>query len=151
FSDGEFFDSPSELQGWISKQKNFSAFSFLCGKGSSPVPKFNLSGPYPGAISNVHPDTLHSLASSEAQFFDLSEFQTDRAAQNVAGAVQEIVTRGEEEPQYQFYLFLFIAFLLLILYQMAPLKEYLFARSPARFVTAVVCLAIISLSMSSPQ
>jgi hypothetical protein len=58
FSDGEFSSAAASLKNFVRKQKGFSLLTFICGKGKAAVPKYDLSGNYPGAFSEVRSAVL---------------------------------------------------------------------------------------------
>ena len=143
FSDGEFFDSDRSFRSWLSKQNDLTLFAFECGKAKSPVPKYDLSGPYPGAISNPDPIVLKHLAESTGGIsYNLSNASPSIVTEEMSRHVTEMIAKGKIVPRYRSYPFLLLSFLFLFLYQLLPTFTLSWSRS--RFArAAVVSLLLI--------
>lgn len=139
-SDGEFSDHASALKTWLKDHPDFSLSTIACGSGKAPVPKFDLSGAYPGAISEVQTRTLQELASEgRGNFFDVTQSPASAAAK-LAASVRELVVKGEEVPDYRMTTFAFIAVLLLAIYLLFPLLRHL--RPAPVFMVILVATAL---------
>lgn len=151
FSDGEFFDGVNRLNRWFSKHEDFRVFSFLCGKGRSPVPKYDLSGAYPGAYSQVQPQNLQSLAAtSGGAFFDLSRATAHSIAKEVSKGVEDFIAEGDVIPDYRPLPFLLLSLLCLMVYQFFPAFLSLLPQRVTA-IAAIFLLLFVSLSMMKPE
>jgi hypothetical protein len=147
FSDGEFFEDTRPFKGWIEDHKDLRLFSFVCGTGKSPVPKYDLSGVEQKAISETRPDTMQSLAVAGRGFsFNLFQSNPEVITRQVTRKVNEIVAEGEAVPKYQPGPFLLLGFLLLIAYQAFPLLSPVSSISRKAVVLPVIVLLAVSLS-----
>jgi len=143
FSDGEFFDATGELENWLRQRPNFQLFTFGGERQQKPVPKFDLSGPYPAAVSEVQTEQLRQLGT----FFSLAADPEGSRAQ-VLRQIHDVISSGEEEPDYQPFPFLAAAFFLLLIYQLysgIPRIPLLVAS----LRTAMLIFVVVSLSMKS--
>jgi tetratricopeptide (TPR) repeat protein len=143
FSDGEFSSAAASLKNFVRKQKGFSLLTFICGKGKAAVPKYDLSGNYPGAFSEVRSAVLQSLSTEGS--YNLSQAGPETIGKEVAGNVREIITGGHPAPKYQSTLFILIAFLALLSYQIHPL----IARAAPGAAGAAYRLALALLLMTA--
>ena len=145
FSDGEFFDSTKELENWLEEHRNFAMFSFGTGTGKNPVPKFDLSGPYPNAVSEVQPGKLERLGTA----FSLSSGESEKIGREVLNRVGDVLSKGEEAPDYQFLPFLILAFLFLLTYEFYPsIRKIALFLAPKM---AILLVLVVSLSMKSEE
>lgn len=147
FSDGEFFDSTGAIQDWIKDQKHFSLFTFASGKGASPVPEYDLRKDHPGAVSTARPEALRSLSPDRS--YDLNHAPAEILAGRVAGTVREIVTRGQDVPDYKPTPFLILAGVLLFTHQILPYLR--FRRKTFAAALATVLLLMTSVSMKPEE
>ncbi len=145
FSDGEFFDSNRGFRSWLSDQNSLTLFTFPCGKGESPVPKFDLSGPYPGAISKPNPAILKELAESTGgASYPLSKTNAAAVSQEISRHVSEVIAQGKIVPRYQYYSFLLISFLFLLFYQLVPVFSHSINRTQLAGSLALMIFIIAS-------
>jgi tetratricopeptide (TPR) repeat protein len=141
-SDGEFSDSASALKTWLKDHPDFSLSTVVCGSGKAPVPRFDLSGAYPGAISEVQAKTLQEIASAgRGDFFDVTQSPASAAAK-LAANVRELVVKGEEVPDYRMTTFALIAVVLLAIYQLFPLLRHVRPAPVSLMILMVTALAM---------
>ncbi len=144
FSDGEFFDSTGTFQSWIKEQKHFSLFTFTSGGETSAVPEYDLKKPHPGAVSTVRPDALRSLSPDHS--YDLNNVLFENLAGTVAGNVKEIITRGQEIPEYRQTPFFILAGMFLFLYQILPHLRFHRGTVAATFATVLLLMTSVSMT-----
>jgi len=143
FSDGEFFDSTSTFQSWVKEQKHFSLFTFVSGKGASAVPEYDLRRTHPGAVSTVRPGALRSLSPDHS--YDLNNAPSETLAGTVAGTVKEIITRGQEVPEYRQTPFLILAGVFLFLHQILPHLHFRGKTVAAGIVSFLLLMTSVSM------
>jgi hypothetical protein len=147
FSDGEFFDSNSNFRSWLSNQTDFTLFTFPCGKGESPVPKYDLSGPYPGTTSTANPQALKILAqSAHGTSYPLTNVSAAVVSREMSRHVTDVVSQGRIVPRYQYYPFLFLSFLFLLSYQLFPAFFNSFKRTRLEGSLALMMLLAVTLA-----
>lgn len=145
FSDGEFFDSNRGFRSWLSDQTSLTLFAFPCGKGESPVPKYDLSGPYPGAISKPNPAILKELAElTGGASYPLSKTNATAVSQEIFRHVSEVIAHGKIVPRYQYYSFLLMSFFFLLFYQLLPVFSHSMNRTQLAGSLALVLFLIVS-------
>jgi Ca-activated chloride channel family protein len=121
FSDGEFFDSDRSLRSWLSGQNEMTLFTFQGGNKETPVPKYDLSGPYPGAVSKPDPGLLKNLAEATGgRSYNLSTTNPSNVTTEMFRHVTEMIEKGKTVPRYQYYPFLLASFFCLLIYQWIP-------------------------------
>lgn len=154
FSDGEFFDGSTKLEQWLNANPELTLFTFACGRERAAVPRFDLSAPYPNAVSEAQSKPLEALASAgRGKFFDLSQPSNDTAVtKELTGGIRELVSQGQPVPHYEFLLFAVMSLFFLILCQLAPLFQSLRRVEMARFAAFALMTGFLSLGMNdAPQ
>jgi Ca-activated chloride channel homolog len=151
FSDGEFFDSNRSFRSWLSTQNDLTLFAFQCGKGGTPVPKYDLSGPYPGAVSKPDAAVLKELAQATGgRFFNLSTANPAQVTDVMSRHVTEMIQKGKMVPKYEYYPFLLASFCFLLLYQLVPSFVFTWGRARSTAI-AMVLLCTLAATKAKPN